>query len=96
MTFWQCIKVIFLEWWDRPIRDRAYAICLANIERLERELFPEWFPPRSKREFEREVFFGPGAVWEVEDANMIQVLSSHGLVGSADAQKMLQRAQAMQ
>lgn len=29
---------------------------------------------RSKRELERDLFFGPGAVWEVESANYVQIL----------------------
>lgn len=31
-------------------------------------------PARSKRELEQQLFFGPGAVWPVEDANYVQIL----------------------
>lgn len=32
--------------------------------------------PRSKRELEQQLFFGPGAVWPVENANHVQIIGS--------------------
>lgn len=57
-------------------RARRYQECLRRIDRLERELFPEWFadelvnPWASPDSFD----FSPGAVWLVNDHHAIQFL----------------------
>ena len=79
------LRFLFLEWWNRPDRERRHARCLANIERLERELFPERFKDERafKQEWLDELQVGPGARWIVEEANMVQVMGGYGLVDSS-------------
>lgn len=55
--------------------DRApsrHARCLTNIEALERELFPEFFPEPGKRELETLMLYG-GSKWEINPGSYVQI-----------------------
>lgn len=70
-----------------------HELCLREIDRLERELFPEWFPQPSvverKRQVERQLLiagfdvdeydFSPGAMWPVEHGNHVHIVK-HGVL----------------
>jgi len=64
VCYW-LVHVMFVE--GRPTRHQR---CLQNTDRLERELFPHWFEEHDPAEFE----FKPGAVWQVESPNYVQIL----------------------
>lgn len=73
-----CALLWAVAWWHDEVwvpsrlslRHRA---CLASIDRLERALFPEWFPSTTSNYTQRvETYeFAPGARWTVDAPNKI-------------------------
>lgn len=75
-------------WSERRLHRKVnHRECIKNIERLERELFPEWFPkPKPFVQIQSSPYELSRARWIVDDASDIQQLT---------AQQHLHRAQAM-
>src|SRR4051812_48852943 len=66
-------------------RKRRHLRCLANIDRLERELFPWLFPAPEKTEWLEDASFSPGARWAVENHDAVRThLAARGLLQSGD------------
>lgn len=65
--------IVLLAWCDNKIRDTGnrHQRCLRNTDRLERELFPEWF---TSAELD-DVSFAPGARWLVDRQGDLQVFT---------------------
>lgn len=67
---------VFWLWYTKPSREKRYRLCLKNIDRLERELFPLWFKTKydwskHKVDAERALLYQPGAVWLVDDPRRV-------------------------
>lgn len=64
-------RSLFWRAWLLVGRKRRYRKCLQRIAKLERELWPVRSP---KYQAAKEMFYGPGAVWEVGSVARIQLL----------------------
>jgi hypothetical protein len=63
---------VFWLWYRRPAHLRRHRELLARIDRLERELFPDWFPKEPSWKYS----LAPGAVWHVDHPAQVMALNS--------------------